>query len=193
MTNPAPVTPFDQHPVTQAPIREAVALFMTTENLQAAIRDLEGTEFPRQDISVMGSEADLEKVFGAKTVPPEFAMDNSDTPRNAPSRPEEQTIGMGAVIGGGTYLGAMALALAAGALTFPAIVGAAIIGGIGGGAIGAALTKVMGDKYNKNIEEQIQKGGLLLWVRTPDAEKERLATEIMVKHDGQHVHVHDIA
>ena len=165
---------------------------MTTDALQAAIRDLEGTEFPRQDISVMGSETDLEKVFGARTVPPEFAMDNSDTPRNAPSRPEEQTIGMAAVVGGATYLGAMGLALAAGAATFPAIIAAAIIGGVSGGAIGAGLTKAMGDKYKHHIEEQVQKGGLLLWVRTPDAERERLALDIMNRHGGQHTHAHDI-
>lgn len=193
MVYASPVSATNPMPVGQTPIREAVALFMDTASLQAAIRDLEGTEFPRQDISVMGSEADLMKVFGAKTVPPEFAMDNSDTPRNAPSRPEEQTIGMAAMVGGTAYLGAMGLALTAGAVAFPAIVGAAIIGGIGGGAIGAILTKVLGDKYKHHIEEQVQKGGLLLWVRTPDDERERLALQILQSHGGQHAHAHSIA
>ena len=86
----------------------------------------------------------------------------------------------------------MALALTAGAITFPAIVAAAVIGGIGGGAIGAILTKVMGDKYKHHIEEQVEKGGLLLWVRTPDVEKEQLALEILKACGGHHVHVHDI-
>lgn len=174
------------------PVREAVALFKDPQSLQDAIRQLEGTEFPRQDISVMGSEADLLKVFGSSSVSPAVAMHSRDTPREAPARPEEQVIGAAAVIGGTTYLGAMALALTAGAVAFPAIVGAAIIGGIGGGAIGAALTKVMGDKYNHHIEEQLQRGGLLLWVRTPDTEKEKLALQILKAYGGHHVHVHDI-
>lgn len=174
------------------PLREVVGLFPSSSALQDAIRALEGTEFPRQDISVMGSEADLEKVFGTKTVDAETAMDNDQTPREAPARPEEQTIGVAAMIGGGTYVGAMALALAAGAATFPAIIGAAILGGVGGGALSAALTKLLGDRYNHHIDEQVRKGGLLLWVRTPDAGKEDLAMSIMTRYGGEHVHAHEI-
>ncbi len=173
-------------------VREAVGLFMSTDDLQNAIRDLEGTSFPRQDISVMGNRSELLKVFGAKTVNPEFAMDNSDTPRQAPSRPEEQTIGVAAMIGGTAYVGARAMALAAGAVTFPAIRAAAAIGGIGGGTIGAVLTKIMGSRYNRHMEEQVEKGGLLLWVRTPDQYKEEIAQRIMIARGGYDVHVHDI-
>lgn len=172
--------------------REAVGLFMSPQDLQDAIRDLEGTAFPRQDISVMGNRSELLKVFGAKTVDPEFAMNNSDTPRQAPSRPEEQTIGVAAMIGGSAYVGAMALALAAGAVTFPAIIAAAALGGLGGGTVGAVLTKLMGKRYNRHIEEQIEKGGLLLWVRTPDEYKEEMAKRIMIARGGYDVHVHDI-
>ena len=54
-------------------IREVVGLFPSADALQNAIRDLEGTAFPRQDISVMASETELEKVFGSKSVAgPEF-------------------------------------------------------------------------------------------------------------------------
>ena len=173
-------------------IREVVGLFPSADALQNAIRDLEGTAFPRQDISVMASETELEKVFGSKSVAPSLAMDNDLTPRDAPTRPEEQTIGAAAMIGGATYVGAMSLALAAGAVTFPAILGAVILGGVGGGAVGAALTKIMGDRYNHHIEEQLTKGGLLLWVRTPDLGREELAMGIMSKHGGQQIHVHEI-
>lgn len=172
--------------------REVVGLFTNMEDLQDAIRDLEGTAFPRQDISVMGHGRDLEKVFGSRTVNPEMAMDNAATPRQAPSRPEEKTIGTAAMIGGSAYIGAMAAALAAGAVTFPALVGAAAIGGLGGGSIGAFLTRLMGDRYNRHIEEQIEKGGLLLWVRTPDIEKEEAAKQVMVSRGGYDVHVHAV-
>ncbi len=175
-----------------ATIRETVGLFPSADALQNAIRDLEGTAFPRQDISVMASETELEKVFGSRTVEPSLVMDDARTPREAPSRPEEQTIGAAAMIGGATYVGAMSLALAAGAVTFPAMLGAVILGGVGGGAVGAALTKIMGDRYNSHIEEQLVKGGLLLWVRTPDLSREELAMSIMSKHGGQHIHVHEI-
>ncbi len=173
-------------------LKEVVGVFQSKQDLQNAIRELEGTAFPRHDISVMGSRDDLEKVFGVKVVSPEFAIDNPDTPRQAPSRPEEQTIGAAGMIGGTAYVGAMALALTAGAVTFPAIISAAVIGGIGGGTLGAILTKLLGDRYNRHIEQQIEKGGLLLWVQTPDAEKEDLAHRIMITNNAYDVHVHQI-
>ncbi len=172
--------------------KEVVGVFMSKDDLQRAIRELEGIAFPRQDISVMGTRADLERVFGAKVVPPEFAIDNPDTPRQAPSRPEEQTIGAAGMIGGTAYVGAMALALTAGAVTFPAIISAAVIGGIGGGTLGAILTKILGNRYNRHIEEQVEKGGLLLWVRTPDNEREDLANRIMITNNAYQVHMHQI-
>lgn len=181
-------------PVDMVPgkIREAVGLFTSVTALQDAIRHLEGTSFPRHDISVMGSEVELEKVFGTSSISSDEAADNARTPRTAPSRPEEQTIGTAAAIGGGTYIGAMALALMAGAVTFPAILGAAILGGAGGAAIGATLSKLMGDRYTHHIEEQIRNGGILLWVQTPDKTREDLACTIMQAHGGTHVHIHDI-
>lgn len=191
MSHIAPASPDAHIPATEG-TREAVGLFTTSEALQTAIRDLEGTSFPRHDISVMASETELEKVFGTRTVTPTMAMDNDATPREAPARPEEKTIGAAAMIGGASYIGAMALALAAGAVTFPAIVGAVILGGVGGGAVGAALTKILGDRFTHHIDDQLKKGGLLLWVRTPDKTTEDLAVSIMKRCGGQDVHVHEI-
>jgi len=172
--------------------KEVVGLFSNTKDLQDAIRDLEGTAFPRQDISVMGSRGELEEIFGAKAVNPHYAMDNSDTPRQAPARPEEKTIGSAALVGGAGYVGAMAAALAAGAVAFPAIVTVAVIGGVSGASLGAILNKVLGDLGTRHVQEQLEQGGLLLWVRTPDPIKESLAKQLMENRHATHVHVHEI-
>lgn len=170
--------------------KEAVCVFNNPKDLQNCIRTLEGSAFPRQDISVMGQRSELEEVFSAPAIDPYKVMDDPSTPRQAPARPEEQTIGASALIGGSAYVGAMAMALTAGAVALPAtIVGAAVLGAAGGGALGAVLTKLLGDNYSKNIEEQINKGGLLLWVRTPDEHKEMLAKVIMRQHNGHSVHI----
>ena len=172
--------------------KEAVCVFDNIKNLQDCIRTLEGSAFPRQDISVMGQRGELEEVFDQKAVDPDLAMDDPETPRQAPARPEEQTIGTSALIGGTAYVGAMAMALSAGAAALPAIAGAAVLGAAGGGAIGAVLSKLLGDHYNHGIEEQIEKGGLLLWVRTPDTHKEVLAKVIMRQHHGRDVHIQEM-
>lgn len=173
--------------------RECVGLFASAEDLQNAIRELEGTAFPRQDISVMASRTELMDVFGVKTIDPHIVMDTSEAPRQAPARPEEKTIGAAAMVGVPAYVGAMAAALAAGAVAFPAVVGAAVIGGLGGGTLGAILTKLLGDRDTRHYEEQIEKGGLLLWVRTPDRAREEIAVEIMRGNHANEVHVHDVA
>ncbi len=172
-------------------IREAAGLFSSNDDLQDAIRELEGAVFPRQDISVMGSHEALEGVFGTQHVDSSNAMDDPATPRMAPSRPEEQTIGSAALVGIPAYIGAMTMALAAGAVSIPAAIGAAVIGGIGGGTIGGVLSKILHDRYRHKIEEQIEEGGILLWVRTPDAEREEIAQNIMIKCGGHNVHIHE--
>jgi hypothetical protein len=48
----------------------------------------------------------------------------------------------------------------------------------------------MGRGRAKDIEAQINKGGLLLWVRTCDADREARATAILRKHGADDVHVH---
>jgi len=173
--------------------KEAVGVFTNAHDLQEAIRTLEGSAFPRQDISVMGQQSDLYEIFHKdKNESTLEAMSDPNVDRIAPSRPEEQTIGTSALIGGSAYVGAMAMALSAGAVAVPAIVGAAVLGAAGGGTIGAVLAKLLGDRYHRTIEEQIERGGLLLWVRTPDEHKEMLAKVIMRQHHAQNVHIQEM-
>jgi hypothetical protein len=39
--------------------------------------------------------------------------------------------------------------------------------------------------------DQIEGGGILLWVRVPNKEREKLAVDILKGHSGTDVHVHD--
>jgi len=89
-------------------------------------------------------------------------------------------------IGAGLLMGPVAFAggtLAAGA-------GAAALGGGLGGLIGVGLAKLVGDKHEERLKEQLNYGGLLLWVRVWGAEDEKRAVEILSRHSGREVHVH---
>jgi hypothetical protein len=174
-------------------IREAVGLFNNMSDLQEAVKDLEIKGFPREWISVMGSRREIEQVFGMPAVPPEIAEDDPRTPRQSPTRPEEKAIGAGVLIGGSAYVGVAAAAMATGGISMAAMLPAVIIAGLGGGVIGVILTQLLGKYFDKNIEEQINKGGLLLWVRTPDATHERMASRILKAHGAKHVKMHDIS
>jgi len=174
-------------------IREAVGLFSTPEALQDAVRELEGSEFPRHDISVMGGWKEAETVFGNALGDSVNELEDSPaTPREAPARPEEKTIGATALIGGSAYIGVIAMALAAGPLSIPATVAAIAIGGGSGAVIGGGIAKLLEQHYAKSVREQIEQGGLLLWVRTPDSAHEKLATDILTRNGATHVKIHEI-
>ena len=90
------------------------------------------------------------------------------------------------------YVGATA---AAGAIvitggTLAAAIAAAAVAGGAGGLIGSILAKWVGDRQAQYLQEQLNHGGLLLWVRTWDAGDEKRAVEILAKHSGRDVHVH---
>ncbi|PZP55604.1 MAG: hypothetical protein DI586_06360 [Micavibrio aeruginosavorus] len=171
-------------------MREAVGLFHDMEQLQLAVKELERTEFPRDALSVLGTNQEaIEARFGNIDIE---KLENAPIDKDAPVLSEEKTIGSGVMIAGSVYIGAMAAALAAGAITIPAIITAAIIGGAGGGAVGAVLAKILGNNYDADIEEQLKKGGLLLWVRTSGGENENKACEILRRYGADHVHVHEL-
>jgi hypothetical protein len=59
-----------------------------------------------------------------------------------------------------------------------------------GGALGAGVARLVGDRHAKNLQNQLEHGGLLLWVRTWDSGDEQRAVDILTKHSGHDVHVH---
>ena len=71
-----------------------------------------------------------------------------------------------------------------------AIAVAAVLTGGAGGFIGSILAKWVGDHHAHYLQEQMNHGGLLLWVHARDAAVEQRAVDILKKHSGVNVHVH---
>jgi hypothetical protein len=42
------------------------------------------------------------------------------------------------------------------------------------------------------LQEQLDRGGLLLWVRTPTEADERRAIEVLTQHATHDVHIHEV-
>ncbi len=173
-------------------MREAVGLFKTMVQLQDAVKELERTDFPRDALSVMGYHEDISSGLAKGLDKDAGPEEDPSLVLEAPVRPEEKTVGVGALISGGAYIGAIAVALAAGAVSIPSIIASAAIGGAGGATAAAILAKLLGDHFNEEIETQIQKGGLLLWVRTQDKDREDEACRILTNYGASHVRIHDL-
>lgn len=68
---------------------------------------------------------------------------------------------------------------------------AVAIGGTPGAVIGTLLARHV-DKHHKDYyQDQVENGGILLWVRVADPEKQDIAVKILEGHSGKDVHVHD--
>ncbi len=137
-------------------------------------------------------EADAVSKLGQKYRKSSEIEDDPSVPRAAYVSTEAIGDSQGAVIGTLIYVGAGLLVgpVAASGGTLAASAAAAVLGGGAGGLAGTWLAQLLGDQRAQYIQEQLDHGGLLLWVRTWDAEQESLAVEIIKRHAGRDVHVH---
>jgi hypothetical protein len=74
--------------------------------------------------------------------------------------------------------------------TLAATIAIAILAGGTGGLIGSALASWVGHHHAAYLHDQIDNGGLLLWVRAWDKADEERALAIMKKHAASHLHAH---
>ena len=175
-------------------VREAVAVFHDEASLDGAIDDLEEHGIDRAEISLMASEQAVEQKLGARYERIQDAADDPATPRVPPVAPEEVHTGEGVLIGGLAYVGAAAASgavVASGGALLPVVL-AALAGVAGGGAIGGLLAKALGQRHAHDIQAQIERGGLLIWVSLRDPEHEKTVVEILSRHSAEDVRVHEI-
>lgn len=176
-------------------IREAVGYFKAADELQSAIDELLSSGFDRAELSLLASEDAVEKHLGHKYKKVEELEDEPKVARCCYVSHEAIGDAQGGLIAAPLYVAATAavgLVLASGGTMGAAILGAALAGGTGG-LIGGLLAKLLGDQHARHMQEQLEHGGLLLWVRTWNEADEARATDIMKKHSGRDVHIHSLA
>ncbi len=172
---------------------EAVGVFDNAGSLQEAIDEILSSGFNRAEISLLASEHAVEEKLGHAYEKVEQLEDDLSVPRAAYISTESRGEAEGGLIGGLVYVGAMAAVgavVATGGALATAIGAAAVAGGTGG-LIGSVLAQWISDHHAKYLQEQIDHGGLLLWVRTRDLEHEKRAVDVLKKHSGHDVHVHE--
>ena len=181
--------------VDQPPsMREAVAVFDDPKTMQQALSDLQGSGFDRADISFIARDSYFEGHLAQDYRDMHAAEDD---PKAERATPVEETdirqrrtleISTGATI---AAFAAVGLTVATGGATaLAAAIGAAAAGGAAG--LGALLGKLYGQGQQKFMQEQIDRGGVLVWVHLRDATAEERALDILRRHGARDVHLHDI-
>ncbi|MFA7441221.1 MAG: hypothetical protein WCZ66_09655 [Sphingomonadaceae bacterium] len=173
-------------------MREVVGIFHEPKDLEGAVDELLRSGFDRVDINVLAAASTVEEKLGHKYDRVEQLTDDPDAPRTEYVSKASVGDAQGSLIGGLTYIGgtiaAGAVVATGGALA--AAIAAGVLAGGGGGLIGAWLAKKLGERRAEYVEAQLDRGGLVLWVRTATPEKEARAVEILKKLCAGEVHAH---
>ena len=174
-------------------IREAVGVFDDVNHMQEAIVELELVGFDRRDINVLGSEGAVEERVGDSMASTQALEDSPFAPHAANIKPEELHVGQGVVIGACMLIGAALSMLLFGWIAIPeSTMIAAVLGTFVGVVVGVEFAWMLSYKYTQFFQRQINKGGLLVWVRTTNALRENSAQRILRKHGAKDVHIHDV-
>lgn len=166
--------------------REAVAIFHDEASLNKAVDELMQTGIRRQDLSIL---TDSKSVPGKKGKAAETADKN--LVEHDYVSPESRTEGMAALVCVPLYVaGAGVAAVATGGVALIPTVAIVAGSGLAAGAVGLLLARVFGRHHAERVQEQIAKGGLLLWVHLPEKGRDAKVMEILRRNGAQDVHLH---
>ena len=175
-------------------IREAVGVFSDAEAMQQAIEGLLRSGFEHSELSLLASEETVNEKLGHKYKRVAEIEDDAAVPRAR--YVSQEAISEGEyVFTGGTRLVGHSECCRHHRRFRRRISGCAHRGGLRRGDWGLAgeiLSKFIGENHARYVEEQLKHGGLLLWVRCLNSERETSATEILSRHSGRDVHVHSL-
>lgn len=183
-----------QTPPNTLMVREAVGVFHDADAFQTAVEDLMSVGFDRADLSLLASDQAVEEKLGHAYQKVQELEDDATVPRAAYAGNHSLAEGRTGIVGGLAYIGAVA---AAGAVVasgggLAAVIAAAAIAGGGGGLLGGWAAGFLGRDRAKQIQHQLDHGGLLLWVHVRDATQEERAVDLLKRNGAEDVHVHDI-
>lgn len=180
-------TPEERHE-----LREVVGVFDAIDRLQSAIDDLLVGGFDRSEISLLAEEDKVRQKLGDKEVRADELEDSPAAPRTPYIDSESLNIGKASIVGVLFYVGVIVgagLAFAFG-LSLTSAIAVGLLTGGGAGFLGLLISKVVADRQANWAQSQLKHGGLLLWARVWNDERERAAIDIMQRHGGRDVHAH---
>lgn len=171
--------------------REAVAVLDDVVSLEKTVDDLRAAGFAEEDISLLAGHATVESKLGHMYKRVEELEDDPEAPRTAFVSSKDFSRREGFVVSSLIYVPTL---IAAGTVVASAGAVAAALAGIAvaGASIGTLLTHWMDQRHAEWLQEQLDRGGILLWVRTPDTAAERKALEVLTRYSAHDVHVHGV-
>jgi hypothetical protein len=175
--------------------REVTGVFHSRRTLDDAAQDLLLSGFDRSDIDLSASPDEMQRRLNYAVIPPADLADMPATPRQpffgdddllTAEAVASGVLGCIAAVGSALFLiikGYEALAIAMWSILIGIFTGAIVI---------VPIYRLLRHERARGLEPVAEWDGLLIWVRVRAPEKEAQAQEILVRHGGQAVHVHEI-
>ncbi|WP_063799752.1 hypothetical protein [Bradyrhizobium jicamae] len=175
--------------------REVTGVFHSRKALDDAAQDLLSSGFDRADIDVSASPDEQQRRLNYQAIP---AADLADIPAAArrPYVGGDDRLGLEVVtasVVGCVVALVVAFYLVSREVTPPSVILVSVLSGIvAAAAVIRPLRRVMQRDRARGLEPVAEWEGLLIWVRVQSPEKEALAQEILLRHGGEAVHIHEI-
>lgn len=162
-------------------VREAIALFPDPQSIKTAIKELLAAGINRGQIGLLASEHSVRE-----------SLDDFYTHTNNTSTSGQTPV---TALGGSLFFvgtsGAMGAVVASSAVFGGGLL-AALSGVLAVGAIGAMAGKVIQQSDADYLQQQIDEGHILLFVRLTGQVREQEVVELLTRHDGQNAKIYEI-
>ncbi|MEQ8507837.1 MAG: hypothetical protein RIB43_02435 [Rhodospirillaceae bacterium] len=175
-------------------VTEIVGIFDRVEDLENAISQLMLHGFDRAQISLLADSTAVDEKMAHRYQRLEGLADNPDAPRAAYVSRQAMGEAEGAVISGLLYVGAITatgFVVASGGTLAATVAAAAAAGGFGS-LIGTMLAMFLSDRHAAYLSDQLDRGGLLLWVAIRDEKQHETADSILREQGAHDVRAHTL-
>lgn len=178
-----------------ARVREVAAIFHSHDALEDAVEDLLLAGFDRADIDELSDLDEVQKRLGPVYVAHEELADLPQAPRRPAIVTEDIAVTLVVVVSvaaSAAGLGAAFAATASGTATAWALI-VAVLAALAAGGIAALLTlRVFRPPQSRALEPLMAARGRVLWVRTRSVDREEVARQVLQRHGGQAIRIHEI-
>ena len=179
--------------IKEPTVREAIGVFTEVQPLKEAIDALIAVGFDREKLGLLASEQAVKQSLGDFYAATNESHDSQRAPAIA-FVGKDALAEAGQSLGGGLFF--VGTAGVTGAIvTSAAVLGGALLTAVGGvigvGLIGLAVSSVIHQSDADFLQQQVDEGRLLLFVRV-DSGNEQQAVNILEQHKATAVKVHDV-
>lgn len=176
-------------------VREVVGTVSNLDLLESMVGELTSAGFDKSDIDLMASREAVRDKLGRVYAEPIQLAEVPDLPRRKIVTPDEEATITAVVFGTLVAVGALGVGLPV--LASGGALAAAMAASAGGGLAGAAIAKGLRNILTKDadldsLERDLRAGGLVIFVRVRNEEREKQAQAIMRRNGALNVHVHEV-